>query len=123
MLLALLNKEYDTQCLFPDTMLNEAGLQFYVYIVDYVTHPKLESSFIYEIAEKKGDAAQDEWMYQLEAAENADPYKAHNQQWKTFINTGHIDTDTTQLSGKLLQLKKDAVSGGYLGTCPGLALF
>eukprot|EP01061_Rhynchopus_euleeides_P024379 TRINITY_DN392_c1_g1_i9.p1 TRINITY_DN392_c1_g1~~TRINITY_DN392_c1_g1_i9.p1 ORF type:complete len:322 (+),score=124.37 TRINITY_DN392_c1_g1_i9:2-967(+) len=124
MLLALLNKEYDTQCLFPHTMMHEASTPFYVRIVDYVCHSKLsDGAFIYELADKKGDVAQDEWMYELENADSADPHKAHNEQWKDFIRIGRIDADTTKLSGKLLQLKNDGVSGEYCCTCPGLALF
>eukprot|EP01061_Rhynchopus_euleeides_P024375 TRINITY_DN392_c1_g1_i3.p1 TRINITY_DN392_c1_g1~~TRINITY_DN392_c1_g1_i3.p1 ORF type:complete len:317 (+),score=114.48 TRINITY_DN392_c1_g1_i3:2-952(+) len=126
MLLALLNKEYDTQCLFPHAMVHEAAIMFYIRIVDYVKHTKLSSGdsvFIYELGNKKPESEQDEWMYELETAENADPYKAHNDLWCQFINTGRIDNDTTKLSGKLLQLKNDGVSGEYCCTCPGLALF
>eukprot|EP01061_Rhynchopus_euleeides_P000166 TRINITY_DN10114_c1_g1_i1.p1 TRINITY_DN10114_c1_g1~~TRINITY_DN10114_c1_g1_i1.p1 ORF type:complete len:132 (+),score=43.63 TRINITY_DN10114_c1_g1_i1:23-397(+) len=124
MLLALLNKEYDTQCLFPHSMVNEAGLQFYAYIVDYVSHPKLtDGAFIYNLAAQKAEAVQDEWMYQLEIAAKSDPFVTHNDQWKAFIRTGSFSLDATQLIGKLLQLKNDDVSGQYCCTCPSLALF
>ena len=124
MLLALLNKEYDTQCLFPHPMLHEVSTSFYMRIVDYVNHPKLtDGCFVYALAETKGDVATEEWMYELETAENTDPYKTHNSHWTDFIKTGQIAADITSLNGKLLQLKNDAVSGQYCSTCPGLSLY
>eukprot|EP01061_Rhynchopus_euleeides_P024368 TRINITY_DN392_c0_g1_i8.p1 TRINITY_DN392_c0_g1~~TRINITY_DN392_c0_g1_i8.p1 ORF type:complete len:995 (+),score=288.06 TRINITY_DN392_c0_g1_i8:53-3037(+) len=123
MALALLNKQYDTQCLFPQKMVHDVSLSFYVRIVDYISHPKIaERSFLYELAQKKNVVAQDEWMYELESAEQGDPFKAHNIEWEKFIKTGEICSDPNRLNGKLLQLQGEGVPGKYCCMCPGLAL-
>ena len=124
-LLMLLNKEYDTQALFPRSMVHEASTHFYVRIVDYIKHAKLpDTTFIYELVNEKQCAAHDEWMYEMEQADQRDPYFLANAEWKEFIKTGEISNNFEHLTGKLLQMKNDGVTGReYVYSCDSLELF
>eukprot|EP01061_Rhynchopus_euleeides_P024369 TRINITY_DN392_c0_g1_i9.p1 TRINITY_DN392_c0_g1~~TRINITY_DN392_c0_g1_i9.p1 ORF type:complete len:981 (+),score=333.05 TRINITY_DN392_c0_g1_i9:44-2986(+) len=120
-ILMLLNKTYGTSILVSQRLAMEVATGFYTRIVDYVLYKKLgPKCFIHELASTKDTSdAGDEWMYEMEQAQIADPYAKENRTWQEFITSTHAPSAVPE---RVRNTSGTAVGADYVAACESLDL-